>query len=147
ARTSGENLFVVPLVIDPTSHALGSPVNPAQFIIPGMLCRDGKAVMPFGVMAGHYQAAGHAAFISGVLDRGLDLQVTMDAPRSFAFNGVLEVEPTVSEAAQMDLAARGHVIKVVTSPIGGSQAIRIDRQAGLLLGGSDSRKDGSALGF
>ncbi|MGV2052901.1 tyrosine-type recombinase/integrase, partial [Agrobacterium sp. 22-209-1] len=31
ARTSGENLFVVLLVIDPTSHELGSPVNPVRF--------------------------------------------------------------------------------------------------------------------
>src|SRR5690606_827063 len=31
ARTSGENLFVVLLVIDPTSHELGSPANPARF--------------------------------------------------------------------------------------------------------------------
>ncbi|PZU24495.1 MAG: gamma-glutamyltransferase [Shinella sp.] len=134
-------------LIEGHPNAIAPNKRPMHTIIPGMLCRDGKAVMPFGVMGGHYQAAGHAAFISGVLDRGLDLQAAMDAPRSFAFNGVLEVEPTVSEAAQMDLAARGHVIKVVTSPIGGSQAIRIDRQAGLLLGGSDSRKDGSALGF
>ncbi|MFK3781784.1 hypothetical protein ACI2KA_26820, partial [Agrobacterium sp. NPDC089420] len=31
ARTSGENLFVVLLVIDPTSHELGSPANPVRF--------------------------------------------------------------------------------------------------------------------
>jgi gamma-glutamyltranspeptidase/glutathione hydrolase len=37
------------------------------------------------------------------------------------------------------------VLKIVTSPIGGSQAIRI--RDGLLEGGSDSRKDGMALGF
>ena len=31
AQTSSENLFVVFLIIDPTSHELGSPVNPARF--------------------------------------------------------------------------------------------------------------------
>ncbi|MCX8999287.1 gamma-glutamyltransferase family protein [Rhizobiaceae bacterium BDR2-2] len=128
-------------------NAIAPNKRPMHTIIPGMLCRAGQAVMPFGVMGGHYQAAGHAAFISGVLDRVLDLQEAMDAPRSFAFNGILEIEPTVGEAAKADLAARGHTLKVVTSPMGGSQAIRIDRENGLLHGGSDSRKDGSALGF
>ena len=33
----------------------------------------------------------------------------MDAPRSFGFGGVLEVEPTVSAEAQADLAASGAV--------------------------------------
>ena len=69
----------------------------------------------------------------------------MDAPRTFAFDGVLEVEPTVHEEVRTALASRGHVIKVVASPIGGSQAIRMTD--GLLEGGSDSRKDGMALGY
>ncbi|TQN58158.1 hypothetical protein FLX27_26695, partial [Agrobacterium tumefaciens] len=37
ARTSGENLFVVLLVIAPTSHELGSPAKPVRFI-PSLPC-------------------------------------------------------------------------------------------------------------
>ena len=113
-------------------------------IIPGMVTKDGKTLMPFGVMGGHYQAAGHAAFLSGVIDHGLGLQEAMDVPRSFGFDGVLEVEPTIAPEVRAELEARGHVLKVVSSPIGGSQAIRIG--TGVLEGGSDSRKDGMALG-
>ena len=36
ARTSGENLFVVLVVIDPTSHELGSPAKPVRFNFTGV---------------------------------------------------------------------------------------------------------------
>lgn len=134
-------------LIEGHPNAIGPMKRPMHTIIPGMVAKDGRAIMPFGVMGGQYQASGHAQFLSNVFDRGMDLQAAMDAPRSFAFGGVLELEPGVPPEVQADLAARGHVIKLATSPIGGSQAVRIDAVAGCLRGGSDSRKDGMALGF
>lgn len=128
-------------------NALAPGKRPMHTIIPGMLCENGRAIMPFGVMGGHYQAAGHAALLSQLLDCGLSLQAAIDTPRSFAFNGVLEVEPGIGAGTRADLAARGHVVQVREGPMGGGQAIRIDHAAGVLHGGSDSRKDGMALGF
>ena len=57
--------------------------RPMNTIIPGMLMRDGEAVAPFGVMGGHYQAMGHVELLTGIIDRGLDVQEALDAPRSF----------------------------------------------------------------
>ncbi|WP_020177993.1 gamma-glutamyltransferase [Methylopila sp. M107] len=133
-------------VIEGHPNAIGPRKRPMHTIIPAMLRKDGETLMPFGVMGGHYQAAGQAAFLSGVLDRGLDLQAAIDAPRSFAFDGVLEVEPTVDATTLKRLAAMGHRVQTAASPIGGAQAIWIDRERGLLRGGSDPRKDGMALG-
>ncbi|MBM3605910.1 MAG: gamma-glutamyltransferase family protein [Alphaproteobacteria bacterium] len=127
-------------------NAIGPRKRPMHTIIPGMVTRDGRAVMPFGVMGGQYQAAGHAAFLSAVIDRGLGLQAAVDEPRSFATDGVLQVEPTLPADVCEELERRGHVIKRLTGPMGGAQAIRIDTTTGLLEGGSDSRKDGMALG-
>ncbi|WP_394155699.1 gamma-glutamyltransferase family protein [Loktanella salsilacus] len=126
-------------------NAIAPGKRPMHTIIPAMLSKNGRVEMPFGVMGGHYQAAGHATFLSNIIDHGLSVQSAMDAPRTFAFDGVLEVEPTLHEEVRTALASRGHVIKVVASPIGGSQAIRMTD--GLLEGGSDSRKDGMALGY
>ncbi len=128
-------------------NAIAPNKRPMHTIIPGMLCRDGRAVMPFGVMGGHYQATGHAHFISQILDRGRDLQAASDEPRSFAVDGKLTLERTIPRQIGEDLAARGHTIEWSDAAMGGAQAIWIDRDRGVLLGASDHRKDGMALGL
>jgi gamma-glutamyltranspeptidase/glutathione hydrolase len=112
-----------------------------------MLGKDGRTIMPFGVMGGQYQAVGHAHFVHRLIDRGLDPQQAAEAPRSFAFRGKLQVERAVPEPIVADLAARGHDIDVRRVPLGGCQAIWIDHERGVLIGGSDPRKDGLALGY
>lgn len=121
--------------------------RPLHTIIPALLMKDGKPLMPFGVMGGHFQAVGHTHFLSHVLDRDYDPQLANEAPRSFAFNGTLTMEPGFGHDVRADLEQRGHVVAWANEPIGGCQAIYIDEQRGLLIGGSDHRKDGLALGY
>ena len=128
-------------------NSLGPRKRPMHTIIPGLLRRNGKTVMSFGVMGGNYQAAGHANLLSNIFDMKMDIQAAAEAPRSFAFDGVLEVETTISSAIQDELRKRGHDVRYPVEPIGGCQAIQIDHARGILLGASDHRKDGLALGF
>ncbi|MBO9096779.1 MULTISPECIES: gamma-glutamyltransferase [unclassified Rhizobium] len=128
------------------SNAIGPNKLPFHTIIPGMLMESGRPRMSFGVMGGQYQACGHAHLLSQILDRDLDPQQASDQPRSFYFGGTLSLEPTISPEVKADLDRRGHVTEWADEPIGGAQAILIDYERGILLGGSDHRKDGIALG-
>lgn len=130
-------------------NAVGPGKRPLHTIIPGMLAEGGRAVMPFGVMGGHYQAMGHAHLLSRMVDCGLDLQAAVDLPRLFPLPGTttVETEDVLRSRLGNDLGRRGYVVQPPRTPLGGAQAIWIDWDRGILLGGSDGRKDGLALGY
>ncbi len=123
--------------------------RPLHTIIPGMVERDGKITMSFGVMGGEYQAMGHLQFLTRLFGYGLDVQQAQDAPRWMVdpFTGDVEIETGVPEEVVKKLQTMGHNITRAPQPIGGSQAIQIDWQTGVLTGGSDPRKDGCAIGY
>ena len=122
---------------------------PAHTIIPAMATKDGRTVMSFGVMGGEYQAFGHMQFLTRLFDYGMDVQEAQDTPRFFPnpFSDEVEVEEPISDELRDGLRALGHNIQPAKKPIGGSQAIFIDWDTGMLIAGSDPRKDGSAIGY
>jgi len=127
-------------------NELGPNKRPMHTIIPGMTRRNGRIEMPFGVMGGHYQPNGHARVLTNIEDFGMDPQEALDAPRSFAEDGVLKVERGYSDAVRQELADLGHTVEIPVGPLGGAQAIRIHPD-GYLVGASDPRKDGAAIGY
>ena len=137
-------------VLDPKHpNCIAPGKRPLHTIIPGMLTKDDRTVMPFGVMGGHYQAMGHAHLVSKVLDYGMDLQSAMELPRLFPLPGTMKVEAerSLRESVGPELERRGFEIVPPAAAIGGSQAVMIDWEQGTLQGGSDPRKDGCALGY
>ncbi len=136
--------------LDPISpNCISGGKRPLHTIIPGMVTKDDRVVMSFGVMGGQYQAFGHMQFLSRFFEYRLDIQEAMDLPRAMVdpFNGIVEVESTVPDAVKDNLRARGHRLVAPEKPIGGSQAIWIDWEQDMLTGGSDPRKDGCAIGY
>lgn len=130
-------------------NAIAPGKRPMHTIIPGMLSEAGRIRMPFGVMGGHYQALGHAHLLTRLIDYGFDLQEAMDLPRFFpniGENGV-ELESAIPQATLNALERMGHQPAPSPRPIGGAQAIWIDHERGVLIGASDPRKDGCALGY
>lgn len=124
--------------------------RPMHTIIPGMLRHKGRVIMPFGVMGGAYQPCGHARLVSNIVDFGMDVQTAIDAPRAFSglFSGHtgMGLETGYSTVVFDELAAKGHIMRWSDEPLGGAQAIVLD-DSGVLIGASDARKDGCALGY
>ena len=128
----------------------GPGKRPMHTIIPAMLRQGGRVVMPFGVMGGAYQATGHARLLSNLVDHGMELQAALDAPRAFSLpaegGDILSLEAGHAGGVAEALAAMGHRVRPAPDPLGGAQAIRIEA-SGVLVGASDPRKDGCALGY
>ena len=129
-------------------NELGGGKRPMHTIIPAMATKNGRAAVSFGVMGGDYQPMGHAHVFSNLVDHGMDPQESLDHPRLFwGDDGVLDAESGISAQMRSDLVARGHKVRDAGAPHGGGQMIVIDDKNGFLVGGSDPRKDGCALGW
>ena len=115
-------------------------------IIPAMLRKKERIILPFGVMGGQYQPVGHARIVSNIIDYNLSPQEAIDAPRSFYDEGLMKVERGYASHVVQQLHDMGHNVTQDMEAIGGAQAIYI-HENGVLEGASDPRKDGCALGY
>jgi len=121
--------------------------RPLHTIIPALATKNGRAVMPYGVMGGQYQPVGQTHVLTNMLDYGCDVQEAIDMPRGLHYEGVYQLEDSVPAEIVEGLKKLGHKTTSVVGPLGGGQAIWIDWDKGTLTGGSDPRKDGCALGY
>jgi gamma-glutamyltranspeptidase/glutathione hydrolase len=125
--------------------------RPMHTIIPGMVFKDGQFLMSFGVMGGDMQPQGHVQFLANLIDFRMNLQEAVDAPRVRHLKDMeIYVEDGISEKTVVALAQKGH--QIITrvpevNQVGGGQAIYLDRDQNVLLGASDRRKDGCAIGY
>ncbi len=148
-------------------NALAPNKRPYQTIIPAMtVYQDGPHAgalhASFGVMGGYMQPQGHLQMLVNLLDLGLSPQAALDAPRwalsgphdglgAHEEGGLLLVEEGWDFGLLADLGGRGHRLRPVAGfergVFGGGQIILRDPQSGVLTAGSDSRKDGCAVGW
>jgi len=121
--------------------------RPLHTLIPALAMQDGQLAMSFGVMGGAFQPAGHAHVLANMLDFGMDAQEALDSQRVFFEGDKVLVEQVASPELRAGLAAKGHDVGERQLPWGGGQIIQVDAENGTLIGASDPRKDGCALGY
>ncbi|HEY0274985.1 MAG TPA: gamma-glutamyltransferase family protein [Paenirhodobacter sp.] len=121
--------------------------RPLHTIIPGMALRDGRPTLSYGVTGGHYQPVGHALLAQAIFAEGMDPQEALNLARSHCQTGAIHIEEVVPQDLRAGLVAMGHEVTVSTHPIGGGHAIHVDQDRGVLIGGTDSRRDGIVVGY
>jgi len=121
--------------------------RPLHTLVPAMVLKDQRPWLSFGVMGGDMQPQGHVQVLLNLIDFGMNIQEAGEAARFRHSPAGLAVESAISAEARAGLESRGH--KVITSPgvFGGFQGILFDAKNGVMMGGSDPRKDGLAIGY
>ena len=128
-------------------NELQGGTRPLHTIIPAMVEKNGELALIYGVMGGQYQPAGHVRVLSNMIDYGFDIQKAIDVPRSFPDSSGLLLEQGYNQKLINQLQTMGHHVVRPDLPLGGAQGIVIDNDLGILVGGSDPRKDGMAIGY
>lgn len=137
--------------------------RPFHTIIPGMLMKDERPVMAFGVMGGFLQPQGHVQILVNIIDLGMNVQEAGDSARfvhsgdsqptgsEMTDGGRLLLESGVNPDVVEELRRRGHVVDYGTRPyigsVGGYQAVWRDPDTGVYHGATEMRFDGAALGY
>jgi gamma-glutamyltranspeptidase/glutathione hydrolase len=122
--------------------------RPYHTIIPAMAFKGGKPWLSFGVMGGDMQPQGHVQVLLNMLELGMHVQEAGEAAR-FRHHPTegLAVESGVDATVVQELSRMGHDVRVRPGQFGGYQAIEIDWERGVLIGGTDPRKDGQVAGW
>ncbi|WP_028273421.1 gamma-glutamyltransferase family protein [Atopococcus tabaci] len=131
-------------------NALAGGKKTFHTIIPGFLTKDGQPVGPFGVMGGAMQPQAHVQVVSNTVDFHLNPQAALDAPRwQWLKDKTVSVENTFPHYLAEELAEKGHEIQieVENNSFGRGQIIWRDPETGVLVGGTESRTDGSIVGW
>ncbi len=144
-------------------NALAPNKRPYHTIIPAMLTRGNELLASFGVMGGFMQPQGHFQALVNMIDLDMSPQMALDAPRwqlnagagggmgAHEPGGLVLIEEGWDFATLAELGRRGHHISPVDGfrrgLFGGGQIIWRDPETGVLIGGSDPRKDGCAAGW
>ena len=128
-------------------NQIGPGKRPLHTLVPAMILKDGRPWVSFGVMGGDNQGQAHAQVVMNLVDFGMNVQTAGEAARMRHMGTQLALERGIGPDVRAALEARGHRIRDGRAQMGGYQGIMIDAKTGVLLGGSDVRKDGLAIGW
>jgi gamma-glutamyltranspeptidase/glutathione hydrolase len=133
--------------------------RPFHTIIPGFVTRDDRPFLVFGVMGGDMQPQGQVQVLVNMIDFGMDVYQAGAAPRlehlgsatptgrAAEGTGKVVAEREIPQEIFDELQRRGHQIEYGPPNAGSYQGILLDTATGNLLGASEPRRDGRAIGY
>jgi len=132
------------------ANAIGPGKRPLSAMTPTIVLKNGKLFLVLGSPGGPTIITTVANTLMGILDYGLNIQQAVNAPRFHDqwMPDQIEVEATgISPDTLGILEHMGHKIKMARGYWGDAECIAVDEKAGELLGASDGRNEGKAVGF
>ena len=139
-------------LMDPTPSRTNS-IAPDKRILssmsPTLVLKDGKPFMAIGTPGGVRIFGTVMQGIINVIDHGMTLQESVEAPRLWDRGPALEIETGFDDLANLkaELEHRGHVVETPLKVAGGMNGILIDPDSGNMDGAACWRADGAPMGF
>jgi len=137
--------------LDPASlNVLAPGKKTLHTLNPHMIRRNGRPAICLGTPGGYSQTYSHTLLIMRLIDRGLDVQRAVEAPRWFVTpSGELHVEASVGADVRAELGRRGHSVieePALSAVVGGAGIARIN-EFGVREAGADPRRESYALAY
>jgi len=124
--------------------------RPFHTLVPAMVLKDGDLFLSFGVIGGLMQPQAQVQILVNLIDLEMGLQEAIEAPRCIYWGDKEVLLDEMDGGVVKGLLDRGHhrlIMPALNGFTGGAQAIMVDLLNGTLMGGSDPRRDGVALGY
>ena len=143
-------------LIQGPANAIGPGKRPLSAMAPTIVTKDGKLSMVLGSRGGPHIITSVANTLMGVVDYGMDIQQSVNAPRFHHqwLPDQVEVEAGFSLDTVALLRQMGHQVRFGTIEIGDylpdwsdGECIMIDAKTGERLGATDIRNNGKAMGY
>ncbi len=137
-------------LIQSQANAIGPGKRPLSAMTPTIVLKNGKLFLVLGSPGGPTIITTVANVLMGVVDYGLNIQQAINAPRFHEqwMPDEIRVEATgISPDTIGILEHMGHKIKISRGYWGDAECIAVDEKTGELLGASDGRNNGKAVGF
>jgi gamma-glutamyltranspeptidase/glutathione hydrolase len=132
--------------------------RPMHTLTTYLVASGGRPVLVGGTPGGDLGLQWNVQVLVGILDHGLDPQTAIESPRWHSTPGTelalrerprLQLEDRFSTVVLDGLRRRGHAVRLLP-PWGAASAyqmIALDHERGTLLGATDPRAEGIALGL
>jgi gamma-glutamyltranspeptidase/glutathione hydrolase len=141
---------------DPQSvNAPGPGRRPVSSMGPLIMFKKGKPFLILGSPGGTRIFSSLAQIILNVTEFGMSIDEAIEAPRFFSYSSEgkprpIFVESRLPQSTIQELLKMGHEVEVreaYDKYFGGAQGIMVAGKKKVILGGADSRRDGSGAGY
>ena len=132
------------------ANAIGPGKRPLSAMTPTIVLKNGKLFLVLGSPGGPTIITTVANILMGVIDYGLNIEQAVNAPR---FHDQWMPDEILMESVGFSpdtigiLERMGHKIKMAHGYWGDAECVAVDDKTGELLGASDGRNDGKAVGY